>query len=1088
MSRTLQNRGLFLFSFLIILFFLFSESFGAVRLLSGDKIKSRIRLNDGPIVNESDSLLLSGRHLIREADYSIDYINGVLALNITPGQFDTLAAYFTPLPAWLKRHYGMQPDIQGDTRQVIITPTSNIPQSRNLRTGTAVEIKGAKRFSIISQTGVTSQFVQSLELSIQGELNPGLKVTGSVSDRGYDASYGTVNSRISELDKINLKVESRKFMAEIGNLEIEQSSDFSSSLQKQISGLKTVYHDRKFSAGAVFARPRGEYKSVRFYGNDGVQGPYRIIADNRIRAIVPGSERIWVDGNLLKKGGEDDYVMDYPAATITFTPRVIIDSRSRIEIDFEPLSSDYQRELYQINGGASAGDSLFFLKAGYAREGDDKNRLKSGMLSTTDISLLESIGDSVDQNFITGAVADTSGDYIMVTDSSGNQYYDYVGSVNGDYRVSFTSVGAGNGDYYYEGNGVYRYGGVGSGEYLPIIKIPVPAREEYFDLEMGLHPSKKSALGLILRRSKYDRNLFSPIDDGNNGGGQYIGTFNVGGTPTIGSVQNALSGYISLITKDFKSRTRRNHPDFDRYYLVPSEFVSRDDELNAGIKASAKVPGPYSLLMVSELLDYRHQYNAYLAGGTIYTNDDNSLFPTFAYRRLYSKYKVADKSLDGGRYQVNSLWKYAFSPVLKMASEFSFDRRWNYYTGSLRGTTEKEYHYNLDFYSVQLGLERYEEDTVVTEWHRIRYRNRATLKTSRQFGHVRADLFLIGQRLAQSEARENQFMTRLNMIYSPPGTNLSIVGSYALSDENRYERGLRYIEVELGQGKYILVDGQYIPDPEGNYIELEEIHSSQALVKRGEKSFSLRFNPNDIYLNLQSNITEELLAGGKRSVIWVLPFYTDGREAYLFRRLYHQGDLRLLKHGGYHLINLSASYNFESRRIGEINYEKYDESYRVLFNEADKNWQFSQQITYFRYFRDSYYSSPGDIKGINLKVGIIRKLTGMQFENFIAYRTAKDDNQSKSKIYSLIFNPKVHNIGVGETSFKIELYFQDLTAAETVSYRLTDNKYGKRGALWSLRSDQRITGTLKLTLMFTGQHSNERKPRISGRGEIIASF
>ena len=80
----------------------------------------------------------------------------------------------------------------------------------------------------------------------------------------------------------------------------------------------------------MFGRPRGRFKSVGFRGQDRVQGPYRISADNVIESIVPGSENIWVDGHLLERGADKDYLMDYPAATVTFMPRNMIDSRSRI--------------------------------------------------------------------------------------------------------------------------------------------------------------------------------------------------------------------------------------------------------------------------------------------------------------------------------------------------------------------------------------------------------------------------------------------------------------------------------------------------------------------------------------------------------------------------------------------------------------------------------------------------------------------------------------------------------------------------------------------------------------------------------------
>ena len=216
-------------------------------------------------------------------------------------------------------------------------------------------------------------------------------------------------------------------------------------------------------------------------------------------------------------------------------------------------------------------------------------------------------------------------------------------------------------------------------------------------------------------------------------------------------------------------------------------------------------------------------------------------------------------------------------------------------------------------------------------------------------------------------------------------------GSYSLSDENRFERGLRYIEVEPGFGKFIFEDSQYIPDPNGNYIEIDEILSSQAPVKKGERAFNLYYNPKEIYLRFGSSITEELLSEGKRTALWIIPFWSDKKQSYLFRKLYYTGVIKLLRSTGFYIVNLSGSYTFESRRIGGLDFEKFEKILKTTIREKSGNWHFRQEGSYFEYLRDSYYLSAGNVNGYKIGTGVIKHFSESQINGSLFYRQAEDE-------------------------------------------------------------------------------------------------
>ncbi|UCD95440.1 MAG: hypothetical protein JSU69_05155, partial [Candidatus Zixiibacteriota bacterium] len=504
--------------------------------------------------------------------------------------------------------------------------------------------------------------------------------------------------------------------------------------------------------------------------------------------------------------------------------------------------------------------------------------------------------------------------------------------------------------------------------------------------------------------------------------------------------------------------------------------------------SSVMLPGSHNLHPTSCFLDYEDQFASYTGTVAIYPDTGVQLLPSLSYTRITSRLDTTGLRLKGEDEILAGKLAWHAGEKSSVDAAFNYDRRWNQYSRELRGTTEKQYVLTVGYQTAALTFEHYDEDTLVSDWADLMRRDRATFSVTRRMGQVKGDLYLVGQKLTRENLTEEQLLARTSLSYSSAKRNLSVGVSYSLSDENRFERGLRYIEVEPGQGKFIFSDGQYIPDPEGNFIEIEEIHSNQASVKKGEKSFNLTYNPDDIYLKLLSNSSDEVLANGTRNVLWILPFYSDNGQPYWQRKLLYQGELKLLRLGGYYLINLSASYNFESRLIGGTDFEKYEKTFRAGFNESSGDWRYIQEGTYFEYQRDSYYSSPGNIEGFKLALSVIRTFVGGQINSSFSYRFAEDQAQSSSKQFVLTVNPLFRFVAGGETSIKIQAYRQLLDAVGTISYRLRDNLYGERGIIWSIRSDYKVRRNLKFTVSFNGRHSDDRKPRIIGRGELIASF
>jgi hypothetical protein len=107
---------------------------------------------------------------------------------------------------------------------------------------------------------------------------------------------------------------------------------------------------------------KGKFASMQLPVSEGVQGPYRLRGPGNERFIIvlANSERVYLDGRLLQRGFNFDYVIDYNTAEVTFTPAVVITAYSRVRVDFEYSDRNYSRTILAVTHRLEAGKFRFF--------------------------------------------------------------------------------------------------------------------------------------------------------------------------------------------------------------------------------------------------------------------------------------------------------------------------------------------------------------------------------------------------------------------------------------------------------------------------------------------------------------------------------------------------------------------------------------------------------------------------------------------------------------------------------------------------------------------------------------------------------
>jgi hypothetical protein len=434
-------------------------------------------------------------------------------------------------------------------------------------------LSGNKSFSFNVGRSGDGRFSQGLNIDFDASLANDLHLRGSVSDRigsGEKFVSGQGGTTIlSDLDKYFFEIKGRQITARGGDI-VAVSNRYLPV--KRIKGIYAEYNGDQLALAADIGRPAGRFISQRLKGIDGRQGPYQALGSTGLpTGIVPGSEKVYVDGRLLEGGNDKQYRIDYPSGRITFSPRVLITSRSRIEIDFEAAENDYEQIVYDGAGTMRLWSEKLKFSFGGRRESDDRNRLRFGSLSPEHISVLNAAGDSASGAIQSGVTPNPEGAYILVIDTSGIDYYKFVGSDSGDYDVSFSFVGEQKGDYQFLGENVYQFVGPGAGDYLPIIYLPLPIRNDFFFSAVEYSPYLGGIMRLEYHGNIRDNNILSDLDDDDNSKSRVVGvaTHRKGAFNLDLDFRFQQQGYDPVYRLDI--------PDNNRVWALPDSMVTGDE-------------------------------------------------------------------------------------------------------------------------------------------------------------------------------------------------------------------------------------------------------------------------------------------------------------------------------------------------------------------------------------------------------------------------------------------------------------------------------------------------------------------------------
>ncbi len=494
--------------------------------VTGDDLIGEYELPDVFILAGTDTVTVGVSLLERDADYSIDYGRGLFTLALSLPDTALVSVSYRYFPISLDRLYRHAvleslrelPEGFAEGAQLLAPEREGLdrpPVASGLRVG------GAKTFGVTVGSNRDATLEQSLRLSVNGRITRDVSVNAYLTDQNTPLVPEGDTEELRSLDEVMIEIESELVRATMGDLNLRIEGGTLSDFRRELSGAAVRVGRDATNIVVAGARAEGEFRSFTFRGTDGKQGAYLLSggAGSVGISVVAGSETIWLNGQRLRRGRDNDYFIDYTAGAIEFTERRPITSDHEITVDYEQTTGDYQRDIYAARGEGELASGALALGVSYFREVDDKDASGSTALSASEVAVLEAAGDDIALAHDEGvdSVGVGSGDYVMI----GEGIFEYAGPDSGAYDLRFEREDGGDYEFDFIGD-FYVYVGPGEGSYQLGRDIPLPTDHGLLAVDGRLEFGDSGHVVVEAALSDLDRNTFSGLDDDNNAGNAEI--------------------------------------------------------------------------------------------------------------------------------------------------------------------------------------------------------------------------------------------------------------------------------------------------------------------------------------------------------------------------------------------------------------------------------------------------------------------------------------------------------------------------------------------------------------------------------------
>ncbi len=690
-----------------------------------------------------DSLLLDSLSIvpgtvsiknIPDSTYHVDFVRSVLKWKVKP-TVDSIFIAYRVFPFKLNK-VAQHLSLDSLSRYTVIAPFYEKEErlSKGIFNFGNIEYNGSFGRGISFGNNQDAVVNSNFNLQLNGMLADSIEIAAAITDNNLPIQPDGTTQQLNEFDQVFLQFKKKNWQLNLGDIDIRQNELYFLNFYKRLQGISfqtksKISNNVESSTLVSGSIAKGKFNRNVFQGLEGNQGPYRLTGANNefFFIVLAGTERVFLDGELLQRGEDQDYVINYNTAEVTFTPRRMITKDSRIQIEFEYADRNY------LNANLFAYQTVDIskklkIKIGAFNNSDSKNSPINQTLDNRQKQFLFDVGDSIGKalyptvgidSFAAGKVL-----YEKVYFANGpmlDSFYRY--STNPDlakYSLSFTELGAGKGNYIADLNGangkVFRYiepvNGVKQGRYEPVSILISPKKQQLVSFGTDYQVDKNNNIKTEFALSNYDVNTYSSKNRSDDAGlaakVQYSNLINL----------NKRKGLQLLSTLDyehvdqkFKPLERLRYVEFTREWGLPLIVQAANENIvRAGTQLKNKRNDSYSYQFMNyqrsdAYKGYQHvlQQKTDLWGWNFnnqvsITNFDNAANGGHFFRPTFDLSKTLKQfsSLQlGFRYALEENEVREKKTDSLSIQSFSFDT----YTAYLKSNEQKKNRYGITFFT-----------------------------------------------------------------------------------------------------------------------------------------------------------------------------------------------------------------------------------------------------------------------------------------------------------------------------------------------------------------------------------------------------
>jgi hypothetical protein len=1067
--------------------------------------------------------------------YKIDFKTGKLVFKNGYASQDSLTVRYFRYPEQLTKVYSIY-----DQERVVANDGNLYKVSRSVKK--FVPFDGLNTSGSITR-GVTignnqnASVTSNLDLQITGKISDKVSLRASIQDSNIPLQDNGYSQKLDEFDQIFIELFTDKWNIRAGDLFLENRQSRFLNFNKKVQGLSAHFtfgdEENKTDIFASAALVRGQYAKSSFVGQEGNQGPYKLRGNNGelYVLVISGSERVYVNGILRKRGENNDYVIDYNAGEITFTSLFPITSEMRIVVEYQYSDRNYTR--FVTYAGANHAAKTWSLGGYIYSENDVKNQPLQQNLSAEQAAILSNAGDNINLMNAPSAYLDSFSEnkilYKKITVAGGEAFEYSINPEDELYNVKFTLVGNNLGNYILTNSSaigkIYQYvepvAGVPQGNYEPIVRLIAPTKIQIATVLGKYNPGEKTLIDFELGVSNNDLNLFSPLDDDNNKG-----------------VAGKLNFRQRLLTKEWQIDA------FGNYQYVQENFKTIERLFN---------------------IEFNRDWNLTLFEGnqSLLVNGVDFILPEKG--KLTYQFEKLDfsKSFSGSRHLVNGQFKLKNWSVFQNSSYLKSDS--NYANSTfLRNQTQLRYNFKKNWIGSTLRLENNKERLVATgqlsalsqrftEYGAFIGRG-DSLKVFVELGYLQrlndslqngflervntSQSYYLKSRLMQTkksdltlfvnyrnlkyvdDARPNEPSLNSRLLYNDQYFNqlMQVTTAYETTSGTIAQQEFTYLEVEPGQGVYTWIDYN------GNGIQ--ELQEFEVAPFPDQAKYVRVFLPNQIFVKTHQNKFSQSLtlnpgqwlnaAGFKK----VLSHFYNQTSFLIERKIKRNGDnfdLNPFSVSDENLLGLNTS--FRNSLFFNRGKQKHSVTYTFINNRlknllsvgSQESKSSTNQLQYIHLLKKTWLFS----------LATETSQSDLTSENYSSKNYEVDSYQIHPKI-SYLFNKnaswdifyeyqnKLNQIGNGEklvqnrfgTSFsyasekkftangEFSLYQNDFVgdALSPVAFQMLEGLQPGKNMTWRLLLQKNLTQFLDINVNYQGRKTETSQTIHTGNVQLRAYF